>query len=465
MQRQMAVERQATEQELRDKSVRVSRERDIRMTQVDQTHADKASALKKELGALEARMKVSPSESLQQQIDALRRRQEVLEDEYNERRAMDARQRYIDGDERLSRFYRSVLVKLQEFFLACKALDSGKITREANTTRDRVAQGIELLGDWVPFPGATTIATVLSKAVSLSSDKREEKRAANVADMVGTFREIDSVTEEVACELTRRYEEQIQSLRKDGARDLGECAVKYMMVYISFVDTSHSTVQKMLLEAVTSVRLRTNTFDAKLITLPTFSHKAIAAEGKRDWTDEGIFLRTGIRTSDGRYFGGKKVGDARPEKYGYRLGTAHEAASLGLKETEGRVETDVAELTANALSKAARQTVKDFVADGVQAKGEMELVRRQMGAVMVRLEACEAAPSPSPKTLTLRELQATLADRLEIAKDAPELEAEFAKIRAKYGALANTSHLRTKGVPAEVDDGVAALIHDYLRRQ
>jgi len=49
----------------------------------------------------------------------------------------------------------------------------------------------------------------------------------------------------------------------------------------------------------------------------------------KGWTDEGVFQRTGIQDTNGKFYIGK---NSSIDKYAYRLGTSQEAFQLGMTE-------------------------------------------------------------------------------------------------------------------------------------
>jgi hypothetical protein len=86
----------------------------------------------------------------------------------------------------------------------------------------------------------------------------------------------------------------------------------------------------------------------------------------------------------------------------------------------------------------------------------------QLAAVPISQSAAAvaSAPGPSSTSITLAELQRAVAAKFECS--VTDLDSEFDKIKLKLGMFATVAILKKKGVPEEVDEGIAEVIRSLL---
>jgi Ran GTPase-activating protein (RanGAP) involved in mRNA processing and transport len=341
--------------------------------QLNEQFKQSDKSLNERISALQAALKDYDNPEQRRQLDKLQAEHDALMTEYREKQQILAEQREIECSEPLRLFYRSLQIKLQELFLACKTLDSGMVAREKTTTQDKIAQAIQLAGECFPLPGASIVTGIVSKGVQYRSDKAEEQKAERISHLLVGFAEIDRVTEHTARELTLRYTEQLKMLTLEGAKLLGECGVKYMLLYLSGKHLeADKPLMPQLIEAVTAVKAHNGWFPK--------THKNIPAEkSNSDFTDDGLFKRPGIKTADHKFFHSADERISRPDKYGYRLGTEREAKAAGMMETTQRIlSANVQAEAPSALSMATSKQLTNITQIAQTQSGQLELLQRQL---------------------------------------------------------------------------------------
>ena len=146
---------------------------------------------------------------------------------------------------------------------------------------------------------------------------------------------MEQISESCARTLALRYEPQVRALEDNGARLLGECAVRRMMesMRAGCLDVLSNTVDnkaiaKQLVDAIISVETRQATLSLKHKAIPTLAGPSLS------WHEQAIFKKPGIRTADDEYFHCPPETDVA--LYGYRMGTAEEAKALHFMKCKSR---------------------------------------------------------------------------------------------------------------------------------
>lgn len=138
---------------------------------------------------------------------------------------------------------------------------------------------------------------------------------------------MERISEYAARYLAMRYETQIHALEDNGARLLGECAVRRMMeaMRVGCLDCMDNSVENkaiamQLVDIIVQIDKRQGIVGLKHKTIPTLSSSSLK------WHEQAIFKKPGIRTIDGECFHSPPETDVA--NFGYRLGTAEEAKAL-----------------------------------------------------------------------------------------------------------------------------------------
>lgn len=138
---------------------------------------------------------------------------------------------------------------------------------------------------------------------------------------------MEQISESCARILALRYEAQIRALEENGARLLGECAVRRMMeaMRVGSLDILDNTVDnkaisKQLVDTIIQVEKKQGILSLKHKPIPTLPGTSLS------WHEQAIFKKPGIRTIEGEFFHSPPETDVAA--YGYRIGTAEEAKEL-----------------------------------------------------------------------------------------------------------------------------------------
>jgi hypothetical protein len=281
----------------------------------------KRQALESHIKALEDQLKrlsinQSTADILRaKELTELKNQHTLLWQEHQAFQMQEEEKTYLKQHPLLNTFYSTLERKLTQLFLAYKVLDTGLVAH-AKTTSNKMADGINLLGEFIPLPGLKAATTILSLTINAVSDKREEKKVSLVARLTQNVTIMEQEIESAARMLSYRYEEQIKALTQKGATTLAECGVRRLIEYMRAGQLNDQ--DRLAHQLVQSV----STFQSHQGKFP-FSNKTIETHTPRPskWTDKGIFQSTGLKTKEGRFF---IKAESKHAKYGYRLGTEQE---------------------------------------------------------------------------------------------------------------------------------------------
>jgi len=289
--------------------------------------------LKKELEAQRKELQARDADSaqLKEELRQATGQQEALMERLQASNELVLEQRHIAQQAEMALFYQTVQMKLNQILLASKLVASGVIPNKSKTM---IQKGMELAGDLVPFPGAKTAALILSKGIGFYQQRRYKAKEERKAQLTVTVSAMEALTEEVARRLAFTYEEQLGFLTREGSRMLAECSVHRLTTALDSLGQGEGAVGGDV--AVELLRAVTIASPASIISF-TMAKRLQTKGGDSKWTG-AVLHEAAIRTPDGRYFVG---GNARPEKYGYRLGSEEEAKQLGFKESRERVASAV----------------------------------------------------------------------------------------------------------------------------
>ncbi|KAF0720520.1 Aste57867_239 [Aphanomyces stellatus] len=399
---------------LEEKKVRDQRELEVGLTEVKsdvstlkittsaltgQINALKAEAAerKKEFDASisEVRKEAAASaewgEDVYAKIYELQAQSQVLMAEYDTKQKALREKQYIEENPSYARVYSTVFSKMNEIFIASKAIASGMVTREAYSDGEKMAKCMSLLGDQIPFPPAQMVMAQLTNRVEALAAKREEDRVNQISANASSFSEMDEICDWIARGLVFAFEEQIQAMTTDGVATFSDCLVRGVMEFLStpaalrdaglpFHSASASPMEpaELLVSQLLVFLCRTDyekheTAVEKVSSgcfsflnfglLASFSKRsapAAALERSKtpvpiacripgaEWTDVGIFQLSGLRTAAGEIWYGD---DARPDLYGYRLGSLRDAAQLRYLAYPMRTPSKVLALTDDQLDR------------------------------------------------------------------------------------------------------------------
>ncbi|KAJ3026492.1 UNVERIFIED_CONTAM: hypothetical protein HDU68_005570 [Siphonaria sp. JEL0065] len=173
------------------------------------------------------------NEEIYSQVYSLQANSQLLMAEYDEKQKNLREKQYIEADPNTNAFYKKVFSKMNEVFIASKAIQSGMVSRTQYAAGDKAAGYITLIGSMIPLPAAATIAGYVSKGVQYLSDKREGDRINNISSNALGFSEMDEICDWISRGLVFAYEEQIRALTSDAASKFAECCVVYVLDFLA----------------------------------------------------------------------------------------------------------------------------------------------------------------------------------------------------------------------------------------
>ncbi|KAJ3283615.1 hypothetical protein HDU79_008928 [Rhizoclosmatium sp. JEL0117] len=198
------------------------------------------------------------NEEVYSQVYALQADSALLMAEYEEKQKDLREKQYIEADPNTKVFYETVFSKMNEVFVATKALNSGMISRAQYADGDKAASFINLAGSLIPLPAVTTVLSYVAKGVQYLSDKREADRIQNISGSALGFSEMDEqrrthskfkICDWISRGLVFAYEEQIRALTTDSAATFGECCVKYVLDFLARSEDEKDAAASALAEA------------------------------------------------------------------------------------------------------------------------------------------------------------------------------------------------------------------------
>ncbi|OQS04450.1 hypothetical protein THRCLA_03313 [Thraustotheca clavata] len=330
------------------------------------------------------------SEEMYSQLYALQADSQLLMAEYDAKQQNLREKQYIEENPSYSTVYSTVFSKVNEIFVASKALASGMVTREKYSDGDRAAQYMTLLTESIPFPAANMVMGCLTNRVQALSDQREHERVNNITSNANSFSEMDEICDWISRGLVFAYEEQICAMTQRGVAVFSECLVRGVMEFLStpqheremglnFVpndevdsDPAATLVSQLVvflgrhdykkreasIEKVTGCMpfmdfAMFSMFNKKTPTAKSLqrARNPVVIECRIpnvSWTDVGIFQSTGIRTSEQSVF---HADHSQPDIYGYRLSTVRDAAMLGYFQYPKRAKSHVLPLNESQLAR------------------------------------------------------------------------------------------------------------------
>ncbi|CAK4650934.1 hypothetical protein LEN26_008431 [Aphanomyces euteiches] len=331
------------------------------------------------------------SEEMYSQIYTLQAQSQVLMEEYDIKQKALREKQYIEENPAYARVYTTICSKMNEIFIASKAIASGMVTREAYSDGEKMASYMSLLGDQIPFPPAQMVMQCLTNRVQGLAAEREEERVGNISSNASSFAEMDELCDSIARGLVFAFEEQIQAMTMKGVTTFSECLVRGVMEFLSTPEAErdaglpfHSTKENpmepgallvsQLLVFLCRTDYQKNETSVEKVSSGCFSflnfgilaslnkRSAPAATLERaknpvpiecripevEWTDVGIFQLSGMRTLTGDIWYGD---DSRPDIYGYRLGSLRDAAQLRYLQYPERTTSRVLPLNQDQLDR------------------------------------------------------------------------------------------------------------------
>ncbi|KAJ3264452.1 hypothetical protein HDU77_008467 [Chytriomyces hyalinus] len=280
------------------------------------------------------------NEEVYAKIYALQADSQLLMSEYEEKQRDLREKQYIDSDPNTAAFYGRIFSKINETFVASKAIQSGMIDRAKYSKGDQAASYIELLGSMIPLPGAGAVLGYISQGVAYLSDRREGERINNITSNALGFSEMDEICDWIARGLLFAYEEQISVLTTDAAGTFAECCVGYILEFLASTESDRTiAIDQTRPTIVHHVDAETASISSTGI-IPSVAQDPMSAMSPREqmvsdllvymsnrrgvrngkyglsnvaldtrvpglqWTDRGIIKQTGLRTITGSLFHG-----------------------------------------------------------------------------------------------------------------------------------------------------------------
>lgn len=274
------------------------------------------------------------------QIEELKANQATLVQEYNKNQDVILEQSYLRQHKQLWLFYQCIQLKLNELFLGYKTLASGQVQMQDQLSKGErgVQMALTVAGDLIPFPGAATAATLVTGLMRLYKNRKTDMRTDKISTTAVSVNAMEQISENCARVLALRYENQIRACEEQGAKLLGECAVRRMMEAmragcLSVLDNTvdNKAIAKQLVEVIAQVDKKQGIVGIKHMNIPTLNGTGLK------WNEQAIFKKPGIRTLDGEFYHSPPETDVAT--YGYRLGTAEEAKELHYMKCRGRPTT------------------------------------------------------------------------------------------------------------------------------
>lgn len=237
-------------------------------------------------------------------------------------------------------FYRAMYCSLNNFFLACKTLSTEYVERASYTLSDKVEEIAEKfaltipgVGMFVPLIGLplmylgdaiksfelfeAILPDELKKKVKESLNINSEiERLQRIATLSTTLTESDRLAGKIALLITICYRKQIKQLKKKSVPKLAEFAQERVALFLR--EGEYNEKSDISSQVLTGIALENITANPCYI----FKKRLITKAPQKDWTEDGIFRKTGVRffnnkTKSFRYYVND---DSNVEKYGYRDG-------------------------------------------------------------------------------------------------------------------------------------------------
>ena len=277
-----------------------------------------------------------------EKLKQLEKDHDALLSEHNHKKQIEHQKEFLRSHPNLRIFYETVERTLNQLFLAYKVLDTGMVQRTGgkatmaasgvsflgsivpNSAQSMFGKGIKLLGENIPIPGVSLVASLISKGIRHAEDRVEHGHIRFIAKLVINTTILEEEVETAARCLSCMYEPQIVQLTENGAATLAECAVRRLIEFMR-AEQIHDKLElaPQFIQAVA-------VFKSHQGSIP-YTHKTIETYPPKDptWTDKGIFQKTGIITEKGHLFA--KSDRSEHVHYGFRKGTETDVDLLGYK--------------------------------------------------------------------------------------------------------------------------------------
>ncbi len=257
--------------------------------------------------------------ALREEIRQMKDQHQQLWGHHLQKKSDEFSRQYILNNTYLRTFYETFSRRMVEFFLAYKVLDTGMVSQNKEGSAYTLASGINLAGNFIPFPGAGLITQGISMAITTWADRKEAEIVKTFAEFTVFLHDLDKAIEEGARHLTYCYEQQIRELTPDGCQILAECAIRRFLEYGragNFNKEQH--FWQHLKQSI--LYFNDDSFFKK-------KSLKIRTQSVGEWEDQNIFRETGIHLRSGeRYIDPRIKGH---EVFGFRLGMIEDAEKLG----------------------------------------------------------------------------------------------------------------------------------------
>lgn len=303
--------------------------------------------------------------ALKEQLHALQANQRKLMEQYEQAQELEEQKDYLKARGKLWNFYQSVQLKINEMMLAYKVLNSGMICGEEQNT---AVKYIALAGENIPIPGAAMAAGIINAGLRYRDARKQTKATDNINSLAVSVTEMEKLSEETSRLLAFCFEEQILmcDAGPEGVLRLSHCGVFRILSAIKKGELTVESADESIIEQLVASTFRTTTKKRKGKLIQKVGtglfQKTIKTERGDKWTEDGVFTRSAVRTLDGMYFSG---GEARPEKYGYRLGSEKQVSGLQPSSTRGESKVPDADMRSPILKKYRSCRVQPKIAPRV----------------------------------------------------------------------------------------------------
>ena len=291
------------------------------------------------------------SNDISRQIAILEAKQEMLSADYTIKAQRKEAVKAFQNSPNQWGHYRHVYIRLEQLFIGCKAVSSEFIKTDMIGGLFIAAKAVTWVGkllSLIPMIG-NSLETVVSCTSGLleAIDHQRQTNILNNMAHLGTLSDIKKAAESTARQLTEMYRDQLERLpveKNEGLIDKANAALLKARSSTPVEQIADFAVSQILGSLLDGVIVEGKPLDAQFIeciyTPPYVANKfrlailsilgkgSLKTTSNEEWKLAHVYIKPGIRTHQGKCFGGKGT---QPELYGYRYGTEEEANRLGLE--------------------------------------------------------------------------------------------------------------------------------------
>jgi len=139
---------------------------------------------------------------------------------------------HLQADANLKGFYEGFQRQMNIMLLAHQVIQTGLVER-ASGTASLLEQGIMLAGENIPFPGVMLASRLLSKAVGVYRQGRQDDRTQTLAGLFVSPTATSDAVETLSRNLTLSYEDPLKMLTNESIDPFAQSLVKRVLTYWS----------------------------------------------------------------------------------------------------------------------------------------------------------------------------------------------------------------------------------------